>query len=114
MSRADRRDDRGQTMVIVALMLTALLGFLGLVADIAWFEVGLIRMQRAADAGALAGVVYLPGNVSGAVTAAQNESSKNGFTNGTAGVTVTAAPDPNNDRLLKVVVAGPVRTFFAR
>ena len=63
-----RRDERGQTLVVVALMLTALFGFVGLVMDIAWFEVNLIRVQRAADAAALAGVVYLPTNVSGAST----------------------------------------------
>src|SRR5437867_4252781 len=83
------------------------LGFLGLVADIAWYQLNLARVQRAADAGALAGVVYLPGNVSGAVTAAKNESMKNGFQDGVAGVSVTAAPDVNNDRILRVDVAGP-------
>ena len=61
-----RRDQRGQTLVIVALMLIPLLGFTGLVSDVAWYEVNLMRIQRAADAAALAGVVYLPGNVAGA------------------------------------------------
>jgi hypothetical protein len=58
--------------------------------------------------------VYLPGNVTGAVTAAQNESAKNGFTTGVNGVTVTAAPDPTNGAVLNVNISSPVRTFFAR
>ena len=72
MSRSDaRREDGGQTLIIVALMLSLLLGFAGLVADIGWYELNMVRIQRAADAVALAGVVYLPGNVTGAVVAAQ-------------------------------------------
>src|SRR5213593_4549850 len=93
-----RRDQRGQTLVIVALMLVPLLGFTGLVSDVAWYEVNLMRIQRAADAAALAGVVWLPDNVAGAQTAALQEATKNGFTNGIGGVTVSA----------------PVRSWFAR
>src|SRR2546429_7126187 len=96
MRRNDLTDDRGQTLAVVALMLTALFGFVGLVADIGWYELNMVRLQRAADAAALAGVVYLPGNISGAVTAAQNEAAKNGFPNGTNGVTVSARPQALN------------------
>jgi len=114
MRRADLSSDRGQTLVIVAIMLTALFGFTGLVADIAWYELNLVRIQRAADAAALAGVVYLPGNPSGAVSAAQNETAKNGFVNGVNGVTITAAPEPLIKAVLGVTITAPVRTFFAR
>src|SRR5712692_5554724 len=109
-----RREQSGQTLVIVALMLIPLLGFTGLVSDVAWYEVNLMRIQRAADAAALAGVVYLPTNVPGAQTAAQQESSKNGFTNGVNGVTVTATPEALNNRILGVKVTSPVRSWFAR
>src|SRR5438128_2604106 len=114
MRRNDLTDDRGQTLAIVALMLTALFGFMGLVADIGWYELNMVRVQRAADAAALAGVVYLPGNVTGAVVAAQLEAAKNGFVTGVNGVTVTAAPEALNGAILNVTVSGPVRTFFAR
>ncbi|TMG35426.1 MAG: hypothetical protein E6H94_08600 [Chloroflexi bacterium] len=114
MRRNDLTDDRGQTLAIVALMLTALFGFMGLVADIGWYELNMVRIQRAADAAALAGVVYLPGNVTGAVLAAQLEAAKNGFATGINGVTVTAAPEALNGSILNVTVSGPVRTFFAR
>src|SRR5207245_743189 len=112
MRRNSPSDDRGQTLAIVALMLTALFGFMGLVADIGWYELNMVRIQRAADAAALAGVVYLPGNVIGAVVAAQLEAAKNGFANGVNGVTVTAAPV--SGAVLGVTVSTPVRTFFAR
>src|SRR2546425_1341750 len=114
MRRANWGDDRGQTLVIVALMLTALFGFLGLVADIGWYEVNMVRLQRASDAAALAGVVYLPGNVPGAVAAAQLEAAKNGFPTGVGGVTVTAVPEVLNGSILNVNITSPVRTFFAR
>src|ERR1700694_4695342 len=109
-----RREQSGQTLVIVALMILVLLGFTGLVTDVAWYEVNLIRIQRAADAAALAGVVSLPNNVAGAQTAAQQEASKNGFTNGAPGVTVTATPEALNNRILGVAGTSPIQSFFAR
>jgi hypothetical protein len=108
------REQRGQTLVIVALMLVPLLGFTGLVSDVAWYEVNLMRIQRAADAAALAGVVYLPNNVPGAQTAAQQEAAKNGYTSGAGGVTVTATPEALNNRILGVTVSAPIRSWFAR
>jgi hypothetical protein len=108
-----RREQSGQILVIVALMIVALIGFTGLVADVAWYEFNLVRIQRAADAAALAGVVFLPSNVPGAVTAAQNEAAKNGYPNGVNGVTVVATPETGN-KILGVVIASPVRSWFAR
>src|SRR5882762_10136330 len=108
------RDERGQSFILVAIMLTALLGFMGIVIDVGWYEVNLIRVQRAADAAALAGVVYLPGQPANATTAARNEASKNGFTHLSSGVVVTAAQDPINNRVMETSVSAPVRTFFAR
>jgi Flp pilus assembly protein TadG len=109
-----RRDQKGQTFVIVALMVVALLGFTGLVTDVAWYEVNLIRIQRAADAAALAGVVYLPGNIATARSAAQQESSKNGFTDNGTTTIVTAVPEALNNRILKTSVTAPIRSWFAR
>jgi len=107
-------DDRGQVIVVAALLMTLLLAIVGIGVDISWFQFNLIRMQRAADAAALAGVVYLPGNQAGAFSAAYAEATKNGFTNGAGGVTVVPRQDPINDRMLEVTVQGPVQTYFAR
>ena len=90
---AERLKEAGQIIAIFALMLVVLLGLVGIAVDVtyAWREE--LRVQRAADAAALAGVVYLPGNVSGGVSAAQAEGSKNGFGSVSAG---QAAGNPAN------------------
>jgi hypothetical protein len=106
--------DRGQTLVVVALLITMLFGFAGIALDVAWYGLNLVRMQRAADAAALAGVVYLPGNPSGALSAALAEATKNGYVNGTGGVSVVPLQDPINNRVLDVTVQAPVQTSFAR
>lgn len=109
-----RGDERGQAIVLVALLLSVLMGFVGLVVDVAWFQLNLVRVQRAADAGALAGSVYLPSNVPGARTAAKAATAQNGYADGVGGVTVTAAQDAVNTQMLDVVVSAPVRTWFMR
>src|SRR5437870_2811439 len=108
------REDLGQTIVIAGLLLTMILGIVGLGVDIGWFELNLVRIQRAADAGALAGVVYLPGNLPGAVNAALAEASKNGYVNGSGGVVVVAGPAPGNAVIMDVSIQAPVPTYFAR
>ena len=107
------RDD-AQAIVIVALLLTSLMGFVGLVVDVGWYQLNLVRVQRAADAGALAGAVYLPGNVPGARAAAKGATIQNGYTDGAPGVTVTADPDLTNTQMINVTVTSPVRTWFMR
>ncbi|MGZ8527539.1 MAG: hypothetical protein ACXWWR_01995, partial [Candidatus Limnocylindrales bacterium] len=68
---------------------------------------------RAADAAALAGVVWLPNNVSNkAFTTATDEASKNGYTSG-GGVIVTPAIG-TNPRQLRVTISAPVGTFFMK
>lgn len=99
---------------MVALLLTSLFGFMGLVIDVGWFQVNLARIQRAADAAALAGTVYLPGNVPGAINAAKNAAAQNNYVDGVGGVTVTAAQDSLNPDLLRADVAAPVSMFFLR
>ena len=84
------------------------------VIDLSWFWTNNLRMQRAADAAALAGVIFLPGREDVAITAARVEATKNGYTNGAGGFTVTPVKDPTNSRRLKVNIRGPVGTFFAR
>jgi hypothetical protein len=116
--RADLAREDGQAIVLVALLLTSLFGFIGLVVDVAWFQVNLVRVQRAADAGALAGSVYLPGNVPGAQGAALAATTQNGYThlanNGVGTITVNATQDPVNSQLINVTVTAPIRTWFMR
>lgn len=100
--------------MVVALLLSSLFGFVGLVVDVAWIQVNLVRIQRAADAGALAGSVFLPANVPGAVSAARAATAQNGFTDGAPGVTVSATQDAGNPQLLNVTISAPIRTWFMR
>ena len=106
--KAGRLKEAGQIIAIFALMLVALIGLVGIAIDVtyAWREE--LRVQRAADAAALAGVVYLPGNVAGGVSAAQAEGGKNGFTS------VSAQQAAGNPRQMDVTVSGQAPTFFLR
>ena len=57
---ASRRDERGYVLILTALILIPLLLISAMAVDYgAWYTSG-SRMQRAADAAALAGVVWLP------------------------------------------------------
>ena len=112
MRRSGRQ--RGQALPLFVLMIFVVTGSVAVVTDVSWFWVNQEKMQRAADAGALAGAVYLPGNVSGAYAAAQAATARNGYTNGVGNVVVTPQQDQTNKRRLGVTVQGPVGTYFAR
>ena len=98
--RANARS-RGQILVIFAGAIVALLTLCSLVVDVAWYWSVNLRIQRAADAAALAGVVFLPGNPAQADLAAKAEAAKNGYTDGQSGVHIVTAPDSANDRRLR-------------
>ena len=111
---ATARRDRGQVAVIFAGAMLLFVLLAATVVDLSWYWTNNLRMQRAADAAALAGVVFLPSAVPSAVTTARAEAAKNGYTHGVGGVVVTPVQDPANDRRLLVTISGPVNTFFAR
>lgn len=109
----DRERSRGQALVLFAMTSVLLIGMVAVVIDVAWFWTNEQSMQKAADAGALAGAVYLPGNVSSAYSTALAEAKKNGYVPG-GGVTVTPQQDAHNPRRLKVTITGPVQAYFAQ
>jgi putative Flp pilus-assembly TadE/G-like protein len=108
-----RRAGRGQVMVIFAGALLLLMMMTALVVDVSWYWVNSLRVQRAADAAALAGAVMLPNKASHAYALAYEEASKNGYPVG-GGVFVTPLQDPGNDRRLAVTIRAPIGTFFMR
>jgi hypothetical protein len=112
--RPGRARSRGQVVVIFAGAMILFVGLCAIVIDVSWYWANTLRMQRAADAAALAGVIWLPGNVTTAASTARAEAAKNGYTNGVGGVTVTPTQDSVNNRRLKVHLEGDVGTFFAR
>jgi hypothetical protein len=105
---------RGQIVVIFAISVMAFVGLCAIVIDVSWYWASSLRMQRAADAAALAGVIRLPADFTGAQTLARAESRKNGFEDGVDGVSVTPIQDPTNNRRLRVTITADIGTFFAR
>ena len=114
---------RGQVLVIFAMSIFVFVGLCAVVIDVAWYWASSLRVQRAADAAALAGAVLLPDDVANAQRLAREEATKNGYTAG-SGVTVTPCSDANkpvgctggggNPNQLNVTISAPVPTFFMR
>lgn len=116
---------KGIFIVLAAVMLTALFGFLAVATDTGWLFHQRRLMQTAADAGALYGAQQIR---RGANTKAEVESlsdhgalkgtADNGFTNGVDGAVVTVDYPPasgnyvGNNRAVEVTVCQQQRTFF--
>ncbi len=109
-----RSKSRGQVLVIWAAGLLFFIGLMAIVIDVSWYWSNSLRVQRTADAAALAGAIYLPGNVANATTFALAEAKKNGYTNGTGGVIVDPEQDSVDNRQLNVTVTAPVEMYFMR
>jgi hypothetical protein len=99
-----------------------------IVIDVSWYWVNTLRIQRAADAAALAGVVKLPGDPTTGVSLALAEAKRNGYTVATTHC-VNALPllvEPADKALeicavqdqdphqLDVAITAPVQTFFMK
>ena len=110
---AKRSRQRGQVLAIFAGAMVLFVGVLAIVVDISWYWSNTLKVQRAADAAALAGAVWLPGQQGTAYTTADNEATKNGYTTG-GGVTVTPIQDSVDPHQLDVTISAPVNTFFMR
>ena len=109
-----RHRSRGQVIVIFAGAVLAFFALLSIVIDVSWYWANSLRIQRTADAAALAGVVWLPGNPGQASIVALAEAVKNGYTDGVGGTTISADQDASNPRRLVVTIGSPVTTYFAR
>src|ERR1022692_730555 len=72
----------GQILVIFAGAIIALIGIVAIVVDVSWYWANSLRVQRTADAAALAGAIYLPGSTVNAYKYADIEATKNGYTSG--------------------------------
>lgn len=112
--KSARKGEGGQVLALFVFVTFIIIGMVAVVVDVAWFWTNQQAMQRAADAGALAGAVYLPGDRTRAYAAAHAETTKNGYTSGQNGVTVTPTQDTGNRRRLRVDISGPVQAYFAR
>jgi Flp pilus assembly protein TadG len=106
--------EAGQILVIFALMLTVLIGLVGMAIDVTYAWRNGLQIQRAADAAAMAGVVYMPGGLeaaNGGRARATAIAAANGYST-TNGSTVVIAANPSNDHQLDVTITADVPTFF--
>ncbi len=106
--------ERGQMLALFTLSIFVLTGITALAVDVSWYWANTLKVQRTADAAALAGVVWLPGQPATAYATARDQAAKNGYTDAVGGVTITALKDATNNRRLNVTVSAPVGTYFMR
>jgi hypothetical protein len=121
----------GQALVLFTLAIFVIMGLIGLVIDVSWYWANTLRLQRAADAAALAGAVQLPGNKSAGYTLALAEAKKNGYDiGGTAYMKCVNTPpvlvepadkkleicaqQDQNQQQMDVGITAPVGTFFMK
>jgi Flp pilus assembly protein TadG len=113
-----REDESGAVVVIFALLLTVLLGMAAFAIDFGWIYLSGARIQHGADAAALSGVIYEPGDKSTAYAQALEAASENGYVYTDPGTTVTpqdfseVGTPVHNKNQLAVTVTDTVPTFF--
>ena len=105
-------DERGYVLVWMALLLTVLMGFAGFGVDTAKLWYSAQKMQKAADAAALGGVVFLPGDLAGGIAEARKIAAQNGYIDGVNGDVVTPFQDPTNPDRLDVTISHTEKTTF--
>lgn len=109
-------DERGQTIILAALCMSVLLGFLALAVDVGLMFNAKREMQTAADSAAIAGAQEL--NFGDVIAAAKADSARNAVTDGKYGATVTvnnppkSGPHTGNGAYVEVIVSQSQATFF--
>jgi hypothetical protein len=107
--------EHGAALIWVAGSLVMLMAFSALAVDLAWIYLNASRVQNAADAAALAGVINLPSFPGLAQSDAEDGAAANGFAVGgglNGANTVTASPQSDNS--LEVTVRTEVPTYFLK
>ncbi|HET9770236.1 MAG TPA: Tad domain-containing protein, partial [Acidimicrobiia bacterium] len=104
--------ERGLVLVWMAMTLVVLLGMAGFAVDLGSWYLRSAKLQRAADAAALAGVVWMPGDPASAQAAALATLHKNGID--TTKVSVSYPP-PSASQQFRVKLTDPnVPAYFSR
>jgi len=112
-SATGRVRQAGQILVMFAMSATMLFGVLAIVVDVGNIWNASLHVQHAAEAAALAGVPYMPGDFTTASSKARAEATKNGFS-ASNGATVTPAVNVESNRRLDVTVSQNFQTYFMR
>lgn len=101
--------ERGYVILWVAATMVALLGVTGFAVDLGYWHHRATRLQNAADAGALAGVVYMPGDFAQAGSVAAKTVGKN-----VGGASSSSSKVAGQSRRLNVCVSDhDVDRFFS-
>lgn len=103
--------DGGYAVILTALMLVPLMGFAGFAVDVGAWYARASELSRAADAAALAGVVWQP-DFATAEAAARAEAARNGFTHGVDGIEVNVT-DSGTNELQVEIIDNDVDMYFA-
>jgi hypothetical protein len=112
------KKQEGQAAIILALGLPILVGILGLAIDVGYLRYVKRQMQSAADAAAVGGAAEVQYGSWNAV--AKKDASRNGFTNGANGVTITVNNPPQSgpyagvSAAVEVIISKPQPTFFLK
>ncbi|MGB8361502.1 MAG: Tad domain-containing protein, partial [Acidimicrobiia bacterium] len=116
-----RDEDDGFSLPFIASTLVLLLAISAFAIDLGWFFLNSTRLQRAADSSALAGVVFLPWDVTNVVNKAVDGADANGYDVGTVnGVPVAGGGNDIldwqqlADNKLEVTLTANVGTFFLK
>jgi hypothetical protein len=114
------RDESGQALIMVALCLTCIMGFVGFATDVGVLLHAKRNLQIAADAAAIAGANYILIDSTKIVTAGKAASAQNGVTDGSNGASVTVTNGPLSGPhagvagYIEAIVTQPQPTFFMR
>ncbi|MGB7859414.1 MAG: pilus assembly protein TadG-related protein [Acidimicrobiia bacterium] len=113
--RKFKSEDKGAALALVGASLILLMGMAAFGTDLAWFYLNSSRIQRAADAAALGGVVWLPGDEPASFSTARAIATQNGYTDD-LGVTTDVEPARITGELnqLEVTIRNRVDTFFLK
>lgn len=98
-----RREEGGFVTAFMAIVMVTLLIFTGFAVDVGAWYARSAEIQRAADAAALAGVVWMP-DFEVASAHALEAAARNGFENGKDGIQVIPERVPGNERQLRVTI----------
>jgi Putative Flp pilus-assembly TadE/G-like len=110
----DSDREHGFVAVFLAITLTTMLIFAAFTVDFGSWYTRAAELKRAADAAALAGVVWMP-EFDQAQQYALAAAAKNGFVNGQNNITITVEDIPNNNRQLKVTIRdAKAKQFFSK
>jgi len=103
---------RGYAVVLTSLLIVPLLGFAGFAVDVGAWYVRASQLQKAADAAALAGVVWQP-NFTKASAAATESAARNGFINGVDGIVISIV-DSGQAELKVTITDNNADLFFSQ